>query len=117
MNRTTALRAAAYAAVAVPFAFGVLRYATTGNDLRYVWMVIATFAAAEMVIRVGGRSGALQRPALLAAVVLVVATAVAFGAGYVVGARNTVSMLIVSLSFGGCFAVGALLRRMAAAPA
>jgi hypothetical protein len=42
---------------AVPFAFGLVRYANTGDDVRYVWMALASSLGVGLVVLPGWRRG------------------------------------------------------------
>ena len=42
---------------AVPFAFALIRYGQTGSDLRYLWVALASWLGATLVMVVGKAPG------------------------------------------------------------
>jgi len=107
-------------ATLVPFAFGAIRAITTGSDFRYIWMALAAalgLAAVTVTLR---RRAQTQNDILTrSAGVCVLAAVLAAAAGYALGARSSISVWIVALSFGLCEAVGfalATLSRRNGAP-
>lgn len=102
------LRAAAIFFAAVPFLFGGIRAIQTGmTDLRYLVMAVVSHAA-TMAVLVTGHAGQKLRSGViaLAALAFLAATLLAFAAGWLVGARNVLSMLLVAGGFGFCSALG-----------
>ena len=92
--------------VAIPFAFGALRLATTGTDARYLWLASASTVAAAIVLLL------LSRPSVRVARVVaafVASTAAAGLAGYLVDARNIIAIGIVSIAFATCSTLGLVL--------
>ena len=54
---------------AVPFAFGGIRFLTTGHDLRYVWMAVASaLCAGAVLVRPGSPAVARRARMVVAAV-------------------------------------------------
>jgi hypothetical protein len=90
---------------ATPFGFGLLRAFRTGYDLRYLWLAFASFlgAAGVMVVE---KSGNRKPTGILAlsALVLVIATALAGLAAFLLGARSVAAAGIVAFAFGFCWA-------------
>ena len=95
-------------AIALPFAFGLIRAARTGNDFRYLWVALASAVGAALAMNI---AKAHMKPAAVA-LVLGVATVFAVSAGVLTGAALGPN-LIVGLAFGSCFAAGALLLTLA----
>ena len=93
--------------LAIPFAFGVLRFRTTGDDSRYLIVAIASSLGALLVLVRPRMTAAPTVARALAAVA--VATLCAAVASFVVGSRNAISVAVVSLSFAVCSAAGAFL--------
>jgi len=104
-------------AALVPFAFGVVRAITTGNDYRYLWMAVVALLGALGALALAGRRPA--RPASWVAASALAFIIAALGAGvvgYIVGARNAVSMFIVAVAFGACEGAAVALRLWARTP-
>jgi len=111
------LRAASILVALVPFAFGVVRAARTGQDLRYLWVALAALMGAAIPIALGRRRA--PRPATsaaLAAIALVLSTVFAMLAARLLGTAIGLGMLVVASAFGLCFAVAGLLDLFARAP-
>ena len=87
----------------LPIAFGVIRAATTGTDLRYLWSAIAALAGAVAVTARGSNTG---RVALRGMLALCAGTLLAAATAFIVGARSPGAVLAVALAFGACSAVG-----------
>jgi hypothetical protein len=100
---------------AVPFAFGLVRALRTGYDLRYLWMALASFLGAAVVIAVGKTLSEKPKGLLaLSALVLVVATLLAGLVAFLLGAKSVAGAGIVAFAFGLCctasYALNALSR-------
>lgn len=97
----------------LPFAFGALRLATTGDDARYLWLAFAsTIVAVAINVRSAPREP-MRVPRLL--LTLAACTAAASLAGYLVDARNVVAIGIVAFAFALCSTLGlALFARLRA---
>ena len=91
----------------VPFAFGLTRALTTGTDVRYLWVALASFIGAAEVVAFGMRRA--KTSLSLAGVVLVVATLLASVTAYLLGARSAPAVLVVALAFGLCWAASCAL--------
>ena len=90
---------------ATPFAFALIRAFSTGYDLRYIWMALASFLGAAVVIVVGkARSRKPIGMLALSALVLVIATVLAGLAAFLLGARSVAAAGIVAFAFGFCWA-------------
>jgi CHASE2 domain-containing sensor protein len=88
---------------AIPFAFGLIRAVSTGYDVRYLWMALASLLGAV----IAGRTASTRKPIgvlALSAPVLIVATVVAGLAAFLLGARSVAAAGIVALAFGFCWA-------------
>jgi hypothetical protein len=95
---------------ATPIAFALIRAVSTGYDLRYAWMALASFLGAALVMRLGNaRNRAPKMVIGLGGVALVVAMLCAAGTGLLLGARGAVGIALVAFSFGFCWAVSYVL--------
>ena len=106
------LRLAAVFIAAVPFLFGAIRAIGTGMaDLRYLAMAVVSHVV-TMAVLVMGHAGQKPRSGVvaLAALAFLASTLLAFATGWMVGARNVLSMLVVASGFGCCSALGNGLR-------
>jgi len=88
---------------AIPFAFGLIRAVSTGYDLRYLWMALASLLGAVMAVRTASNRK-LKGVLALSALVLVVATVLAGLAAFLLGARSVAAAGIVAFAFGFCCA-------------
>lgn len=106
--------AAAAALGVAPLAFGLLRAWTAGGDYGMFWMALASsfFAAAIMAPAMGHRRSR-RAVRVQAAWIVVVATLLSAGAGYVFGATATAGIWAVSVVFGVCLATASVLVAMA----
>ncbi len=113
-RRTPLLRLLSIAFAALPLAFGLVRAVSTGNDLRYVWVALASLlgAAAIMAVARSSRGGPLVAVAMSAAV-FVTSTFLAMLAALLLGTRMALGMLVVAASFGLCCAASCLLDKLA----
>ena len=96
------MRVLAILAAAVPFAFGLIRLAQTGNDARYLVVAAASLFGAAVATK-------FARTAKVAAAFLS-ATAIAVLAAILLGTRLGPGMLVVAAGFSFCFAVAATLH-------
>jgi heme A synthase len=88
---------------AIPFAFGLIRAVSTGYDVRYLWMALASLLGAVIGVRTAPNrktTGVLA----LSALVLVIATVLAGIAAFLLGAKSVAAAGIVALAFGFCWA-------------
>ena len=91
---------------AAPLAFGLLRYASTGWDLRMLWMaLIATVFAAGVLASAIGKRRSRQMALFQSAVIAVVGALLAWGTGYLLGATEGPGAWIVSAVLGFCLGV------------
>lgn len=113
-RRTRLLRSLAIALAALPLAFGLVRAISTGNDLRYVWVALASLLGAAVIMAVARSSsvGPLVAVAMSAAV-FVISTFLAMLAALLLGTRMGAGMLVVASSFGLCCAASCLLDKLA----
>jgi branched-subunit amino acid ABC-type transport system permease component len=95
-------------ATGLSLAFGVMRAVRTGNDLRYVWVALASLSTAIVVARASERrpTGAAAR----AAWVFIMATLVAVFVAWLLGTRVGTGSLLVAAAFGFCYAAGSALK-------
>ena len=91
--------------MAVPFAFGVIRFVATASDWRYLVIAVASTCGALLMLRRQTPGGAAKRlGAALAAATLLAALA-----AFAVGARSIISVGVVALGFALCSVSGAAL--------
>jgi hypothetical protein len=84
----------ALALLAIPFAFGLLRFASTGDDWRYLAVALGSLLGALAVLQGNRASGAMSLPRTLgAAFTSAVAAAIT---AWLVGARSVVSIAVVA---------------------
>jgi hypothetical protein len=114
MPRSRLLSALAWAAAALPFAFGIVRAITTGNDFRYIWVALAASVGAAVVRGKETASRRSLRSALaITAAVFVISTCAAGLAAWLLGTAIGPGMLVVVSAFGCCFAIGVCLDALA----
>ena len=90
--------------VAVPFAYAIIRaIQTSGADLRYLWMALASYAAASAVV-------AFVRVPQAPALGFGAAVLAAMLTGYLLGARGAAGITIVAMSFALCWVASYMLR-------
>ncbi|MGH9418743.1 MAG: hypothetical protein ACRD3J_02120 [Thermoanaerobaculia bacterium] len=116
MNRTAregAFLFAAVLAIAVPFAFALLRAITTGTDWRYLWAALAAFAGSGLVIGIGvSRNRNSVVTAGVAALGLVVGMLWAVAEAKFLANVHGAAPWIVSFAFSLCETAGAVLYFM-----
>jgi uncharacterized membrane protein YoaK (UPF0700 family) len=95
---------------ALPIAFALIRAVRTGNDLRYLWVALASLlgAAAVMIVTRAFTQSRPAAPALSTAVFLV-AMLLAVFAAWLLGTTIGPGILIVAASFGFCFSAACLI--------
>jgi hypothetical protein len=107
------MRLAGIAVALVPFAFAGLRFATTGTDLRYLWMAVTSTLCALLSL--------YPRRAAITTRRMVVAAAGSAGcaalAGVAQGATAVSGIAIMAAAFGACGGLGAGLALRAPARA
>ena len=96
------MRVLAVLVAAVPFAFGLIRFAQTGSDARYLVVAAASLAGAAVALK-------FARTARVVAVFLA-ATVLAILAATLLGTRLGLGILVVAASFGFCFGVASALH-------
>jgi len=113
-SRSRLLDAMAITFGLLPFAFGLIRAVTTGQDVRYLWVAAAGFLGAALVtVAARSRDGSTRPHVVAAALALVAATVLAVCAAIVLGTRLGPGLLVVGASFGLCFAAASLLHLQA----
>src|SRR4029450_8238171 len=96
--------------ILLPFLFGLLRAATTGNDFRYLWVAAASLCGAGAFTAAARKQMRRPRgPAALSAGSFIVATLCATAAAMFLGTRFGAGLLIVASSFAFCCAIGSML--------
>ena len=88
---------------AIPFAFGLIRAVSTGYDVRYLWMALASLLGAVIAVRTT-RSRKPTGVIALSAPVLIIATLLAGIAAFLLGAKSVAAAGIVAFAFGFCWA-------------
>ena len=96
----------ALALMAVPCAFGVIRFAATVSDCRYLVIAAASTCGALLMLRRQTRGGGVAKRLGAA---LAAATLLAALASIAVGARSIISVGVVALGFALCSVSGAAL--------
>jgi hypothetical protein len=97
-------------AMAVPFAFALIRAAQTGDDFRYLWVALASLPGALVTLAVGSAyTGRRIAVVALAAGVFVISTLLAVLMALLLGTTFGPGIIIVGSAFGFCFAASALL--------
>src|SRR5215471_17758198 len=95
--------------LSMPFLFGLLRAATTGNDFRYLWVAAASLlGACAFTVAASER---MRRPRVAVALAIgafIVATLCATAAGVLLGTRFGAGLLVVASSFAFCCATGCM---------
>src|SRR5689334_13660867 len=100
------LRVLSLMLAAIPFAFGIIRLRTTGNDWRYVVVALAGLAASIVIPAVLQRS--LRHPIAAGLAVFVGSTAAAIAAAMFQGTTLNPGLIVVAVAFGACFAASAV---------
>jgi hypothetical protein len=112
--RATLLHVFSIAFAALPVAFGLIRAAQTGTDLRYIWLALAALLGAVAVVAIGrGSRDTPLRVVALAAAALAVATFLAILTALLLGTRLGPGLLVVASSFGLCCAASCLFHLLA----
>src|SRR5215467_12213332 len=94
----------------MPFLFGLLRAATTGNDFRYIWVAAASLFGAAAFTAAAREQMRQPRIALAYSIgSFAVATLCATAAGVFLGTRLGAGLLVVASSFAFCCAFGCML--------
>ena len=110
---STVIKTFAMIAAGLPFAFGTIRAIQTGFDTRYLWVAMAAMCGGLIVtagVRASGR--AFNPPAVFGAV-LVIAAVLAVIAAMALGTKAGPGLLVVAVSFAGCFAAASALSMLA----
>jgi dolichol kinase len=87
---------------AIPFAFGLIRAVSTGYDVRYLWMALASLLGAVIAVRTA-RNRKPTGVLALSASVLIIASVLAGLTAFLLGARSVAAAGIVALAFGSCW--------------
>ena len=112
-GRETVFLLAGMLLIAAPFAFGILRVATTGNDWRYVWAALAAFIGSGAILAFGkARSSGSAITIGFAALALVAGTIVALLEATLIAHVHGAAPWIVSFAFSFCVTLGMVLYYM-----
>src|SRR5215468_368303 len=94
--------------ISLPFLFGLLRAAATGNDFRYLWVAAAALLGASAFTIIP--SAASHRRRIARSVAAFIAAAVcAIAAAMLLGTRFGPGLLVVATSFAFSAAAGCML--------
>jgi len=94
--------------VAMPFLFGLLRAAISGNDFRYLWVAAASLFGAA-VFTAATHAPSHRRRIALSIGAFITSTLCATAAAMLLGTRFGPALLVVAASFGFCSAAGCTL--------
>jgi len=99
-------QALSFVLAAVPFAFALIRAIKTGTDFRYLWMAVAAFIAAAAFVAIEKERGRRRNVTTSMPLgVFLIVTVVAALTGYLLGARSSVGVWVVSIGFAFCWAL------------
>jgi hypothetical protein len=90
---------------AAPFGFALIRAVRTGNDFRYLWVALASFAGMAAVMMVKANTRKPGAGAWLPAASFVVSTLLAVLMAVLLGTTLGPGILMVASAFGFCCAV------------
>jgi hypothetical protein len=98
---------------AAPIGAGLIRLAQTGNDFRYIWLAIASYAGAYAVMRIGHAQTVTARGLFwLTLIAFVVATLVDVLLGRLLGARAMIGVWLVAVVFALLSATSQLFEKL-----
>jgi hypothetical protein len=97
---------------AVPVAFGLIRAASTGDDVRYLWLAGAAIVGSMATMR-SGRSGAAHVSIGRALGAVAAGSACAAAAAMLMGTTAGLGLAVVALGFGLCTGTSAVLAALA----
>jgi hypothetical protein len=97
---------------AVPFAFALVRAVRTGDDLRYLWVVLAALLGATIAMAM--RKANRTRTSIgLGLTAFVLATLLAMAMALFLGTQFGPGMWLVGTGCGGCLAASSVLYALA----
>ena len=112
-SRARVRYAIAVVLAAAPIGAGLIRLAQTGNDFRYIWLAIASYAAAYTVMRIGRAQTVATRGLIwLTVIAFVVATLVDVLLGRLLGARAMIGVWLVAVVFAFFSATSQLFEKL-----
>jgi hypothetical protein len=97
---------------AAPFVFALIRAVSTGYDVRYFWVALASCAGA-IVVMIAVRRRTARAGVTLAIASLFTSTLLALLMGLLIGTRLGLGIIVVAAAFGFCSALGCWLFMMA----
>jgi hypothetical protein len=98
---------------AAPIGAGLIRLAQAGNDFRYIWLAIASYAGTYAVMRIGHAQTVAARGVVwLALIAFVVATLVDVLLGRLLGARAMIGVWLVAVVFALFSATSQLFEKL-----
>ena len=109
-------KAASLVFAALPFAFGAIRAVKTGEDVRYLWVALASGIGAFAVAQVTATRPSVRAPAA-AVLAFAVSGAAGIAAAMLLGTKLGAGILVVAASFAACFAAACLLSVLKRQPA
>jgi hypothetical protein len=110
--RSRSIGALAILFAAAPFAFALIRAISTGYDVRYFWVALASCAGA-VVVMIAVRRRTARAGVTLAIASLSTSTLLALLMGLLIGTRLGLGIIVVAAAFGFCSALGSWLFVMA----
>jgi hypothetical protein len=98
---------------AAPFAFALVRAFSTGTDLRFLWVALAGFLGATVVMVVGKAPSRAPNVTLaLSAVALVIAALLGGSTAFLLGAKSSPAVWTVAFGFALCWAASYALHAL-----
>lgn len=97
----------------LPVAFGIIRFVSTGDDARYLWLAAASILG-SMLVMVGGRarSGPTRVSLGRASGAVAAGAACAAATAVLLGATAGPGVAVVAIAFGLCTGTGAALAAL-----
>ena len=92
-----------------PFVAALIRAVGTGSDFRLLWIAIASFIAANVIMAVGTASGRTSSVVLASVVTFVITALVAASVAFLLGARAAVGVWAIAIVFALFLTVGGAL--------
>lgn len=99
-------KALSFVLAVIPFGFALIRAIKTGTDFRYLWMAVASFVAAAAFVAIEKERGRRRdvTTSMPLGVFIIVAVVAAL-TGYLLGARSSAGVWLVSVGFAFCWAL------------
>ena len=98
---------------AAPMVAGLIRFAQTGSDVRYLWLAVASYLGAYVVMRIGkARTVTTTGLLWLTLIAFVVATLVDVLLGRLLGGTAMIGVWLVAIVFALLSATSQLLEKL-----